>query len=382
MKKVQNWILILLFVGVIFGFTGWTLVSGKKDFSERENRSLAQMPSPSFKTVIDGSFEKDYESYLSDQFVERDTWIGLKTETERALGKQEINGVYFAEDGYLIEAHEGSFTSSQASANITLLQSFLEKYQEQFSGNHLSVMIVPNAVDILDYKLPFYAPDAGEEEYLSRIKEIVPEGAWFDAGRVLRRHPDQQMFYKTDHHWTTLGAYYVYQAWAKSRGLSPLSLSAYTRDAMTTAFRGTIESKVGGKTDADAIERFVPKEEPQNYAYQLIYNQGSETSDDLYHTEVLDTKDKYAVFFGGNQPVIQAKVENSSSRKLLIIKDSYANCFAPFAFHEFSQVDMVDIRYFNSSLEEFIQNGDYTDLLFLYNASGFAEDTSLMKLLN
>lgn len=190
------------------------------------------------------------------------------------------------------------------------------------------------------------------------------------------------MFYKTDHHWTTLGAYYVYQAWAKSRGLSPLSLSAYTRDAMTTAFRGTIESKVGGKTDADAIERFVPKEEPQNYAYQLIYNQGSETSDDLYHTEVLDTKDKYAVFFGGNQPVIQAKVENSSSRKLLIIKDSYANCFAPFAFHEFSQVDMVDIRYFNSSLEKFIQNGDYTDLLFLYNASGFAEDTSLMKLLN
>ena len=182
MKKVQNWILILLFVGVIFGFTGWTLVSGKKDFSERENRALAQMPSPSFKTVFDGSFEKDYESYLSDQFVERDTWIGLKTDTERALGKQEINGVYFAEDGYLIEAHEGSFTSAQASANITLLQSFLEKYQEQFSGNHLSVMIVPNAVDILDYKLPFYAPDAGEEEYLSRIKEIVPEGAWFDAG--------------------------------------------------------------------------------------------------------------------------------------------------------------------------------------------------------
>ena len=124
-------------------------------------------------------------------------------------------------------------------------------------------MIVPNAVDILDYKLPFYAPDAGEEEYLSRIKEIVPEGAWFDAGRVLRRHPDQQMFYKTDHHWTTLGAYYVYQAWAKSRDCLRFLLSAYTRDAMTTAFRGTIESKVGGKTDADAIERFVPKEEPQ-----------------------------------------------------------------------------------------------------------------------
>ena len=99
MKKVQNWILILLFVGVIFGFTGWTLVSGKKAVSERENRALAQMPSPSFKTVFDGSFEKDYESYLSDQFVERDTWIGLKTDTERALGKQEINGVYFAEIG-------------------------------------------------------------------------------------------------------------------------------------------------------------------------------------------------------------------------------------------------------------------------------------------
>ena len=183
----------------------------------------------------------------------------------------------------------------------------------------------------------------------------------------------------TDHHWTTLAAFYVYEAWADSLGLSTAGLSTYTRETLTTDFLGTIESKVGGTVTPDSIQRFVPANPA---AYTVNYNNGQDTGTDLYHMDMLETKDKYAVFFGGNQGLVQVNVDNGQARKLLVVKDSYANCFVPFAFENFGQVDMVDVRYYNGSLSELIGTGEYTDLLFLYNASGFAEDVSLQRLLN
>ena len=127
----------------------------------------------------------------------------------------------------------------------------------------------------------------------------------------------------------------------------------------------------------DTIQSFVKKDLP---SYTLDYNNGQKTSEDLYDRSYLETKDKYSVFFGGNQPVIRATIKNGSDRKLLVIKDSYAHCFLPFTFEDYSEVDFIDIRYFNESLKSYLEKSDYTDLLFLYNASGFAEDVSLAKL--
>ncbi|MDY3920440.1 MAG: DHHW family protein [Candidatus Limivivens sp.] len=380
MKKVQNWFVILLFLGTVFGFAGLTVFWEKREFSDRENRALAQLPKANLGDLLDGDFEQDYETYLSDQFPGRDAWIGLKTDVELLMGKQEVNGVYFGADGYLIETHEGIYDTEQARGNLSLLQSFTRKYREIFPDNRMTVMVVPNAVEILDCYLPFYAPDSGGEAYLEQIQSMVPEGTWFDAGAVLERHPGEQLYYRTDHHWTTYGAYCVYEAWAKEKGLSPLGLSGYEREILTTEFEGTIASKVGTEVEADSIERFMPKEEEAEN-YSLAVNRGQESRESLYQMEKLQTRDKYAVFYGGNQALIQASTEKKNGRRLLVIKDSYANCFVPFTYHDFSQVDMVDIRYFNESLESLIEEGDYTDLLFLYNVSGFAQDVSLQKLL-
>lgn len=378
MKKAQKWALILPFAAVLFGAAALSILSPKKTFSENENRALAQLPKASLKTVLNGDFESDYEDYLSDQFLFRDAWIGLKTQVERAIGKKEINGVYFAGDDYLIESHSGTFAAEQAEKNAEFLKSFLEKYKETFSDGQMSVIIAPNAVEVLSDLLPMYAPKSGEKEYLTKLQELVPEGTWFDAESVLENHLGDQLFYRTDHHWTTQAAFYVYEAWAKKIGLSPLSLSDYTRETLTESFQGTIASKIGTTDIMDSIWRYVPEKE---ISYQVVYNQEADGQTDLYDLEKLEGKDKYAVFFGGNQAVVQLKTEADSERKLLILKDSYANCFAPFAIHDFSEVTMVDIRYFRSSLEEYIREEGFTDLLFLYNASGFAEDTSLQNLL-
>lgn len=379
MTKKQNWVVIGLFLVLIFGLTAATILKPDTEFSEKENRVLAQMPQLSADSYFSGEFAKDYETYMTDQFVFRDQWIRMKTAAERAALKQEVKGIYFAKDGYLIEKHQDSFRTSTASNNIRYLSAFMEKAKAEYGEGHATAMVVPNAVAILKDKLPPLAPQSEEEDYLEMLEKALPEGTWFDASSVLGEHKDEEIFYRTDHHWKTLGAFYTYEAWAKSVGLSPLTLDDYQVKTVSTDFYGTIEAKVGVDVPGDTIQIFQPKQEAP---YTVTDGSSGEERTDLYDWSYLETRDQYSIFFGGNKPLVQVAVENDSDRRLLVIKDSYAHCFLPFAFHDFSQVDFVDLRYFNESFGELREKGNYTDVLFLYNASGFAEDPSVAKLGN
>ena len=376
MTKIQNRVLTGVFLVMVFGCTGASLLKPDTSFSEKENRVLAQMPDVKISDIINGTFEKNYESYLSDQFFWRDGWIGVKTQAELAEGKTEINDVYFAKDGYLIEKHSGSFDTDTAENNITYLKKFLETQEKNVGKGHVKAMIVPNAVEILKEKLPAYAVANEEDAYLNRIREQIPEELFFDPQPVLEAHKEEPLYYKTDHHWKTLAARYVYEEWAKSIDLPIVPLSGYREETLTSDFHGTIDAKVNISVPGDSIERYLPLTE---VPYTLTYNHSEEKSS-LYDMSYLDGRDKYAVFFGGNQPLIEAKTEAKSDRKLLIIKDSYANCFLSFAMQDFSQIDIVDLRYFNENLGDYIKEKQYTDICVLYNASGFAEDASVAKL--
>lgn len=211
-KDRQNKVLTGLFLALVFGGTAATFLVPKREFSDRENRALQQFPKASVDSVLNGEFESDYETYLSDQFPGRDGWIRVKTEAELAMGKDEIKNIYFAKDDYLIESHEGSFTTDTAEKNIGYLAAFLKSQENRFETGRITAMIVPNAVEILKDKLPKYAPDSGESAYLSKIQAAVPASMWFDASSVLAEHKDEYIYYRTDHHWTTLGAWYAYQA--------------------------------------------------------------------------------------------------------------------------------------------------------------------------
>lgn len=381
-SKNQTWqpyITTVMFCILIFGFTAASVLKPSITFSETENRMLAQRPELKMETVLNGEFEADYEEYLTDQFILRDTWIGLKTAVERLLLKRESKDIYFAGDGYLIEKHTESFSTGMAQRNIAALTQFTEKYKEQFGAGHMTVMIVPNAVNILREKLPPFAPADKETDYLEQIQSSLPEKVWFDAASVLRRHADEELFYRTDHHWKTLAAFYVYQAWAQEQGYSYPALTDYETQTVTDSFQGTIQSKLGIQTAGDTIELFLPG---QRTACRITSDDSQETKDTLYDYPALDTKDKYAVFFGGNQAFLNIRTESENGRKILVIKDSYANCFIPFMLREFQEIDVLDLRYTRQKLSKRIEAGGYTDLLILYNASGFAEDMNVTKLTN
>lgn len=378
-NKWQSYVTIVIFCILIFGLMIATIIKPSVGFSETENRVLAQRPQIEAETVLNGDFEAKYEEYLTDQFVLRDNWIGLKTTVERLLRKRESKDIYFADNNYLIEKHTGSFTSDIARHNITILAQFVHHYKEQFGTEHMSVMIVPNAVDILRDKLPRFASPYNEDLYMEQIAESLPENIWFDTVKILRDHEREELYYRTDHHWKTLAAFYVYQKWAKEQGYYVPNITDFDIETVTNNFEGTIQSKLGIKTAGDTIELFLPNGE---IPYTVCKDNLDNTENSVYDYSALDTKDKYAVYFGGNQAFMKINTKSDNDRKILVIKDSYANCFIPFMLGEFEEIDVLDLRYTNQRLSEFISEGEYTDLLILYNASGFAEDISISKLLN
>ena len=377
MSRKQAWNIVTLFCILIFGFTIATLIKPDTEYSQTENRTLAKMPKVTAKSVFSGEFESDYETYLTDQFVLRDQWIGLKTDVERAMLRKESKDIYFADDDYLIEKHTGSFTSDTAQLNVRVLGQFAEKYLGQFGKEHMTVMVVPNAVDILRDKLPAYASPYDEEEYLAKIQNALPEGVWFDTSSILNDHKDEDIYYRTDHHWKTLAAFYVYQQWAEEQGLKVPEESDFEIETATEDFEGTIQSKLGIDTRADSIELYHYTDDP---FYTVQTGDSEEVNYSVYDYSALDTKSKYDVFFGENQALVKIKTKAGTGRRVLVIKDSYAHCFVPFMVKEFDEIHMLDIRYYNQKLSDLIAEGEYTDLLFLYNASGFAEDTSISRL--
>lgn len=378
-KSWQSCVTVIVFCLLVFGFTTATILTPPLEFSETENRVLAGMPEVKLDTVLSGDFEADYEKYLTDQFILRNYWISLKTSVERLLLKRESKDIYFAEDGYLIEKHTGVFSTQMAERNIMVLSDFIKQYEKQFGEAHISVLIVPNAVDILQDKLPPLAEAGGGNDYLEQIAESLPEGIWFDGASVLREHTDEEIYYRTDHHWKTLAAFYVYQAWTEKQGYAKRELADYEIQTVTECFEGTVQSKLGIRTAGDTIELFLPLTEP---AYTVYRESTGETENSLYDYAALDTKDNYAVYFGGNEPFLRIRTEVENERKILVIKDSYANCFIPFMLGEFQEIDALDLRYTNQDLSGIIAEGGYTDILILYNVSGFAEDMNISKLTN
>lgn len=360
-----------VFLVLLFGLTAAGLLKKDKEFSENENRYLEKKPEFSLTSLYKGEYTKKYEAYITDQFVCRDSWIGLKTRMERAALKRDVNGVFFAEDGYLIEKHEETdIDKKQERKNINRLSRFVKETSERLGTGGVKVLLVPTASDILRDKLPAHAPGFDQGRLLHQVKSKMPDN-FIDIEQSLKKHKEDYIYYRTDHHWTTLGAYYAYEEWAHESGLTPFHQGAFQIKKVTDKFYGTLFSKVNIKVHPDDINIYIPN---QPYKYKLDYNMGKWTSNTLYDEKKLKEKDKYSVFLGGNNPIVRIDTDIQNNRKLLVIKDSFAHSFVPFAVNHFEQTYMVDFRYFKQGMKQFIAENKITDVLVLYNTYNFATD--------
>ncbi|MCI5935943.1 MAG: DHHW family protein [Lachnospiraceae bacterium] len=371
MKQVKKWLPILMFVLIIFGLTGYGLVTEEKTYSATEKRELQTRPKAKKKTIKNGKFQKKYETYLSDQFPGRDEWVALQTNISRLFGKKESNGVYFGKDDYLLEQYDASdFDEEQMQTNIDVLVEFVNRVGERAD---VKVMMVPTKTWVMQEKLPLFAPTYDEQIFYDALHtklSAVDEQTLIPVDQVLFAHRNEEIYYRTDHHWTTWGAWYGYSAYAQAMGISAEQIQKKSDLQLASSdFLGTTYAKVHQAAKADEISVY----EPQT-PLEVIYNMGEKTTQSLYETEFLDTEDQYRVFTGGNQAVMEITGGIQNGKTLLLIKDSFANCMLPFLVEDFEKVIVVDLRQLNVGCDALVDMFAPTDVLVLYNSAQFVRD--------
>lgn len=375
-KKVYTRILALVFIISIFGIFFMNIFSKDKNFSEEENRMLAKKPKFSIDRLLEGRYTEKYEKYVEDQFIFRNSWIGVKSTVDKLLGRKEENGVFLSKDGYLIEDFKKP-EEKNLEETIKAMNNFNEKYK----GINQYALIAPNAVSVLKDKLPKNVPVEDQRVYIEKLKSSLNSNIKFiDTYNTLESHKDEYIYYRTDHHWTTLGAYYAFLDAAKEMGLTPKD-NYYNIETVTDEFYGTLYSKSGFKGILpDSIEVYIPKDE--NDQVLVNYEEEKKKSGSIYNSEKLKEKDKYEVFLEGNHPLVKINTLVNNNKKLLLIKDSYANSFVQFLTPYFNDIVIVDPRYYYGDIDKLISEEGITDLLYLYNANTFFSDNNIAPVLN
>lgn len=365
--KTRNIIFTAAFISVWGTLAAINLIKPDTEFSENENRKLAKAPDFSVETLIDGSFMTKADTYLNDQFILRDDWIAAMSVSEFILGKRESNGVFVGNNALF---NIISPSEEIAARNATGINSFAE-----YSGLSCYFALIPSAAGVQTDKLPLFAQATDENALIAGLYSQCKASS-VPVLDTLSEHSNEYIYYRTDHHWTTYGAYLGYTEICKAAGIAPAEYNAIT---VSDCFNGTLYSRSGVRfVQSDTMEAFVC----ENAVMNVISGETEKTHDGVYFSEYLDEKDKYSYFLGQNEPVITVRGECENGRRLLLFRDSFAACITPMLLSNYSEITLIDMRYINVGLEEFIDISDYDAALFLYSTDVFAATQVTSKLIN
>ena len=342
-----------------------------RPFSDTENRPLKQFPTVSASGILDGSLLHDLEHWFSDQFFARDQWITGHLELLKSGGFQDCGDVFLGKEGFLFLKPETP-DREVVNATVEAMNALAEAHPEL----NTTAIIVPDAAAVLKDLAPEHMPVRDQTQDIGAMESLLSESITrVDAGAVLSEHPEEYIYYATDHHWTSLGAYYTFAAAAEALDVE---ISAFDVFPVTDSFEGTLASRSGSHLRKDSIDIYLPK---QDVDYFLTKGEENLRSCSIYSSDALEAKDKYTVFFGGNYGKIHIQTTVYNGRRLLVFKDSYANCFIQFLIPCYEEIIIVDPRYYYGSMDELLRQ-EITDVLYLYSGDTILTTGTLKDVLS
>ena len=362
--RAQSLVLVV-FLGLFFVLN---LVLPDRSFSEQENRYLQTAPRFRLSELFSGRFTESFENYVTDQFALRDGWTTLKARAELLRGKRENNGICYCEDETLIEPF-----SAPAPEEFRLRLDAVNALQEQLQIP-VCFALIPSAAEIRSDLLPSGIPNDSQQAMIAEATQYLNVTS-ADVYGALTAHADEQIFYRTDHHWTSLGAYYGYTAIAEAMGLTPVPLDSYTKREVTDAFYGTSCASSGFSwVRPDSIWTYVDAGD----AVVTNYPAGQPVSGTVYDESALASRDKYRYFFGGNTPLLSVETGLTDAPSLLILRDSYMDSMSPFLFAHFSEIHILDLRYYRAGLDAYLSEHAVDSILICYSLPNFCEDANIL----
>lgn len=365
---------VLLFAVIITAIPLLSLFSPYRSISEQENRVLASFPEFSLSEVVSKRFMNGFGDFVSDHIAFRDRWTAVKARAVTLIGKRDNKGVYLGKN-CLIENIAGP-DESVYKPNAEAIKRFAEQLQKP-----VYLLLAPTAAETERGKLPAFATTADQNKFIQLVRQKTGAARMIDVASALSAHKNEYIYYRTDHHWTTLGAYYAYASAGETLGYTPMEKSEFDIRKASDDFNGTLYFKSGYRgVKPDEIFFYTPKR--GSPLERLVIGAGKEaqTFDSIYFTDWLSKNDKYSAFLNGNQAVEKIYTK-TQGKKLLILKDSYAHSLVPFLMNHYSLITMVDTRYLVQPLGEVLSLQSYDQVLFIYNTDTFNTDTTIKNIL-
>ncbi|WP_260330454.1 DHHW family protein [Clostridium chauvoei] len=371
LNRIFKYPLVLFFILIIVSLTIFDLIEPIKYFSEVENRSLSKKPGFTLYNLFYNDYFNEYNKYINDQFIFRDYWIDLKSRIEYTLGKYENNGIVYTKDNFMFEKYQ-NLNEDRLISNLEIIDNFLGDFKIKST-----LMIIPNSYAIYSEQIPVGLKLVDQKEIINQINGYYKNYINIpDLITPLIKNKDNYIYYKTDHHWTSYGAYIAYCEYIKSLQLKPIDVDNLTQNTVAD-FYGSYFSKAKlFNASSDTITYF------KNDNLDILIDGKSYKG--LHDLNKFDKRDKYSAFLRGNNGLTIIKNNDISNdrkkTKLLVIKDSYANCFIDFLIYNFEEIYVIDLRSYNKKLSEFMRENSFTDILIMYNFINIADDVNISKL--
>ena len=366
----------LLFLGFIFGLAIWFIFNPKLDYSSSEKRYLQKFPEVTLQSVASGDFGDEFESYFADHFPARNLWVGFNAYYALGTGNNVAAGVYNCADGYLINK------PVPAENNVEKNLSAIVDFKQNLGKTPVTVMLAPSTGYVASDKLPLIHDSYKDDRYFNLAKRTLEDNGmtFVDLRESFKQAyaAGEQLYYRTDHHWTTAGAYLGYTKLCESLGKKPVDKSGLNIEVYPNFYGTTYSTSGFWLTDPDEIQVWSNPKNTINIRVDITDGTENKHSDSLYFYSHLSEDDKYPVFLDGNHAITEITNTKAEKGTVILVKDSFSHCLAPFLAENYSKVILVDMRYYKLSVSDLVKSENADRVIVLYGIDNFATDTDLV----
>ncbi len=375
--KTTNKICIVLFLLLLVFFVYMGIFApADQSTVQKENRELAPMPAFSIEALRSGRFAREFEAFLGDKVGFRSFFVDASAKFDTLKGIK-------PKEGKMVTTTKDLGTGDQGDNHLLVLSDrVMEVYQKNDEARDAYISALnqyreslPETVRLFNMLIPTQIEFLKEQTVSDSEKDTIDHIAEYTKDKVisvpaydlLKAHKDEYLFFRTDHHWTQLGAFYGYTAFAETAfGITP-QLSDYEKHE-AHGFLGFLYNQAKDPSlekHADTIQWFT-KGENLSFTAKAMENGSLVTySPRLYVTPNANEMPKYGIFMGGDHQFAEIKTNQKNGKTLLVMKDSYANTLLPFLTELYETVLVIDPRNYYGKVTDLVAEYDVDDVLII-----------------
>lgn len=377
-KLTSNRITAILCSALVFTVSLLTVFGKKAEKSSEENRVLAKAPDITLSGLYDGSTSQQLRSYATDQFAGRSKWLIAKTAMQTELSESIVNGVYIS-DERLLGTDMYSGDNDNISANADIFSQYLLNYDGM-----VYFAAIPSSTGVYGDILPPHIVGKTENQSITEFYNVLSAKIRkIDAYNILKNLKDNYIYYRNDTKWTCFGAYCVYKTVIQKLGFLPTTYDKYNIEHVSDKFRGDLYNRTLSKRPKyDLIDIYTPQDGAKIVSCKRVMKDGTVSYGDVFDRELLDSDNMYSMYLGEPAPVINIKTSAQNDKKLLVIKDEYADCFIPFLTQHYSEITVVSPSELSGKLSDLVNINDYGQTLFLFGVCSLRNREMLEKIID